>query len=672
VKTDKLKQIQAVLDNTPLWDEYLLHLLRWAAHYYHYRIGQVLAMAMPILLSQGHAAQLFTVTAWALTALGREYDAKTSKCSPLQQQVMTFLQQQHEAVDENHLLQHVSSARPALKALQKKGWIQSITRLPKFVPHNLITPAPQLNLAQQQAIAQVEWGRFQVYLLHGVTGSGKTEVYLQLIAQVLAQGGQALVLVPEINLTPQMLARFEARFPVPMAVLHSRLSERERLNAWLRARSGEAALIIGTRSAIWTPLARLGVIVVDEEHDLSYKQTSGFQYSGRDVAIRRAQISAIPIILGSATPALESFYNARQGRYHYLSLPQRAGTAHMPLIRVVDMRNQYAAGNLSLPLRQAIHACLEAKQQALLFIPRRGYAPALMCRQCGWVADCRHCSAHLTLHRHDGRLHCHHCGAIQPCPPLCPACAARELQPAGHGSERIEETLSVAFPHARILRIDSDSTRRKQAMHTMLTQIHAGEADILVGTHMLTKGHDFPQVTLVGIITLDGGLFSSDFRAPERTMQLLIQVAGRAGRAHAAGQVLLQTWHPHHPLLQQILTQGYAACAETLLQQRHEAALPPFSYLALLRAEALCETSLHDFMAHVSHTLARLELPELQLWGPVAAPLERKADHFRSQLLIQAPHRTILHHALDKFMPDFSLNFPKINWSLEVDPLDLA
>jgi primosomal protein N' (replication factor Y) (superfamily II helicase) len=668
---EKLKPIQAVLDDCPLFGDAMLDLLRWAAHYYHYPLGQVIATALPTLLNQGRAANLPGVTVWRATAT--DCALENLKRAPAQQRVLEFLRAHPPSMAESDLRIHLPGAHRVLKELQKKALIESFTEIPPCpVPNTAQIAPPDLNADQEAAVAQVEYGRFQVYLLHGITGSGKTEVYLRLIARVLEQGRQALVLVPEINLTPQMLARFEARFRAPMAVLHSQLSDSERLLAWLRARNGEATIVIGTRSAVWTPLARPGLIVVDEEHDLSYKQASGFHYSGRDIAIRRAQLNQVPIVLGSATPALESLYNARQERYRYLTLKQRAGEAKPPRIRIIDMRNQYARANLSNLLRQEIRACLDAGQQVLLFIGRRGYAPTLMCQSCGWVADCRHCSAHLSLHRRDGRLHCHHCGATQAPPLVCPACAGTELNLLGHGSERIEEKLSEYFPQARIMRIDSDSTRRKHAIHEMLEQIHAGAADILVGTHMLTKGHDFPNVTLAGVITLDSGLFSSDFRAPERTMQLLIQVAGRAGRAQAAGQVLLQTWHPQHPLLLQILNEGYLACAETLLEERRLAALPPFSYLALLRAEARQEKTLNQFLHAAAQALHDLHLPELQVWGPVAAPLERKADHFRGQLLLQSPRRDILHHALDHWLPGLPQLAPSLRWSLDIDPLDLG
>ncbi len=678
VPAAKLKHITDILEPEPLLDGTLFPLILWAAQYYHYPLGQVIATAMPTLLNQGVAAELPAVPAW------RKLDDAELKRAPVQQAVMAFLDKYPAGVTQSLLLTHIPTGRRALKELERKGLIEGFewrenTSLPQGEGLlNLPSPLSEgeglkLNPAQQAAVDALELKKFHAYLLHGVTGSGKTEVYLQIIQRALEQGLQALVLVPEINLTPQMLARFEVRFRQPIALLHSHLTDRERLYAWLRARNGSAAIVIGTRSAVWTPLANPGVIIIDEEHDSSYKQSEHFRYSARDVGIVRARKDNIPIVLGSATPALESLHNALQGRYTYLELPQRAGAAKPPKVRLIDMRNQYVKDNLSNALLHAMHTCLAAKQQVLLFVTRRGYAPALMCHQCGWVADCTHCSAHMTLHLRDKRLHCHHCGATQRQPPACPACQKPELKMLGHGTERIEEHLQSHFPDARILRIDSDSTRRKQAMQEMLARIQAGEADILVGTQMLTKGHHFPNVTLVGVINIDGALFSTDFRAAEHTAQRLIQVAGRAGREELPGLVLLQTRQPEHPLFQQVFAQGYGKYAQTLLAERREAQLPPYSHLALLRGEADAETEVLAYLNALKSYCEQLGLTPLTALGPVLAPLQRKAGRFRGQLLLQSPQREVLHTALHHALYYARANTPRgVTWRLDVDPLDLG
>jgi len=533
---------------------------------------------------------------------------------------------------------------------------------------------PALNAEQQAALdaLQASLGTFGVSLLDGVTGSGKTEVYLGLIDAVLARGEQALVLVPEIGLTPQLLARFRARFAVPIAVLHSGLSDRERLDAWLAAREGEACIVIGTRSAVFTPLARPGVIILDEEHDASFKQQEGFRYSARDVAVKRGQLEGIPVLLGSATPSLETLHNARQGRYAHHRLSERAGIAEPPQVAVLDVRAQPMNHGLSMALVNAVRRHLEADGQVLLFLNRRGYAPTLLCHECGWVATCRRCDAHMTLFAGQRRLRCHHCGAERPADPACPACGSEALRPLGAGTERLEEALQGLFPDTGIARIDRDTTRRKGAMQAMLDEVHAGRARILVGTQMLAKGHHFPEVTLVGLIDIDQGLFSADFRATERMAQLITQVAGRAGRAERPGQVLIQTHHPEHPLLQRLLAEGYAAFAQAALEERRQANLPPYSYLALLRAEAADPSLPLAFLQHARELAEGLGARGVQL-GPIPAPMERRAGRVRAQLLLQAAQRGALHRLLAPWLLQLEGDKlgRKVRWSLDVDPQEM-
>lgn len=680
----KLKTAYEVLDDAPLLSPDLLRLLRWAASYYHYPIGQVLQAALPTLLNQGEAAQLPTLPGWQLSQAGCELALDTlHKRAHRQRALLEFLRQYPDfAASQAAINQHYPNSHTSLKSLQKHGWIRrcEIDKPHSRAPDWQAEIPLALNEAQAQAVQTVceHLGGFRAFLLDGVTGSGKTEVYLQIIQKVIEQGKQALVLVPEINLTPQMLTRFERRFAQPIAVLHSKLTDHERLSAWLMAQQGIAPIVIGTRSAAWTPLANLGVLMVDEEHDASYKQQDGFQYSARDLTVMRAHYAGVPVVLGSATPALDSIFNVQRGRYHCLRLPERAGAALHPTFRVIDLRRNKPQEGLSQPLRRAIQMRLDYGQQALVYINRRGFAPTLMCHHCGWVAVCNHCAAHQTYHDKDNRLHCHHCGAQQSLPAVCPSCQSASLRRLGYGTERVEQALTQQFPQARILRIDSDSTRRKHAMQHMLDQIHEGEVDILVGTQMLTKGHHFPKVTLVGVVNLDGGLFGVDFRSSERLAQGLMQVAGRAGRADLHGEVLLQTYHPDHPMLRALLERGYGAFADTALAEREQALLPPHSYLALLRAEAKQEDALNAFLqaakTQAEGQIAVQALADVEVLGPIPAPLERRANFHRAQLLCQASQRRHLHALLKAWtllLKETAHGSESIKWSLDVDPQNL-
>ncbi|WP_256365499.1 replication restart helicase PriA [Candidatus Marithrix sp. Canyon 246] len=464
------------------------------------------------------------------------------------------------------------------------------------------------------------------------------------------------------------MQRFEQACAVPIAVWHSKLTAKQRLDTWLLAREGLVSIIIGTRSAVWIPLSNIGVFIVDEEHDLSYKQQSSFRYSARDVAIVRAKQAGVPILLGTATPSLDSLYNALQQRYQHFVLPERAGAAIHPSFHIVDMRQQKNA--LSPQLKKAIKQRLKKRQQVLLFINRRGYAPTLTCYNCGWVATCKNCDANLTYHSNNQRLNCHHCGASHLMYSQCPSCQYLKLSLLGQGTERIEENLEQQYPSARILRIDSDTTSRKNAIQELLNAIHNGEADILIGTQMLAKGHHFPKVTLVGIINIDSGLYGIDFRSTERMAQLLIQVAGRAGRANEAGAVIIQTHHPDNPLLTRLIRKGYNAFAQAALQERQQTEFPPYAHLALLRAEA---KTLDLAMEFLNKAKAQAKINEqVQLWGPVKAPMEKRATWYRSQLLLQAKERKLLHEFLSWWLPTLQkMAGSKVRWSLDVDPQDL-
>lgn len=669
---EKLKYASEILDSHPLLPLDSIELIQWASQYYHYPIGEAIATVLPTLLKQGKSSANQAIIKWQITPHYANFPIEhLPNKTPLQLDILRLLKTYPQGLTKQAILKQFPSAERTITALERKGWIIPIT---KELPVTLLTTNPclQLNPAQQKVVTQVCQHLTQFYpcLLDGVTGSGKTEVYLQIIQQILQQGKQALVLVPEINLTPQMLERFQQRFDNDIVVLHSKVDKEERLQAWLAARDGQVKVVIGTRSAVWTPLLYLGIIIVDEEHDLSYKQQDHFRYSARDIALMRAQRANIPIILGSATPSLDTLYHAYQQRYHHFILPERAGNAVHPTFHVVDMRQQSTHVKISQQLRSEINQCLAVQQQVLLFINRRGYAPTLTCFNCGWVAQCQQCDANLTYHQAIQQLICHHCGDQVQIYECCPHCQHPKLHLLGQGTERIEDELKQHFPQAKILRIDSDSIRGRRGINKALKQIHRKEADILVGTQMLAKGHHFPNVTLVGVLNIDGGLFCVDFRASERVAQLLTQVAGRAGRAESPGKVVVQTYHPQHPLLTVLIKQGYATFAKTLLSERQQAQLPPFTRLALLRAEATDAEKALIFLQTAKSLSQQYDMTDIQLWGPVQAPMEKRANWYRAQLLLQSNHRDKLHNFLQIWLPQLKQS-DKLRWSLDVDPQDL-
>ncbi|GAB4360807.1 MAG: primosomal protein N' [Gammaproteobacteria bacterium] len=673
---DQLKRVEAVLDETPLWSVGEWRLLLWASRYYQHPVGEVLHAALPAGLRRGQAARTSIEPCWRLTAEGAALTPDTLARAPRQAVLHRTLRDSPAGAGSSQLAKAGGSWRGALRAMVEKGWVEAFEREPHSPVPEVTADAPTLNAQQGAVLAALEdeLGRYGVHLLEGVTGSGKTEVYLRLIERVASAGRQALVLVPEIGLTPQLVARFRQRLAVELAVLHSGLSDRERLDAWLAARSGRASVVIGTRSAIFTPLAAPGLIVVDEEHDTSYKQQEGFRYHARDLAVLRARYSDVPIVLGSATPSLESLSNAERGRYRLHRLPERAGAANHPAVTVVDVRRQPMEEGLASPLLGAVEETLAAGDQVLLFLNRRGYAPALVCHDCGWVAECRRCDAPLTLHRGRDRLCCHHCGAERPVDERCEECRSEELRPAGRGTERVEEALKARFPQVPILRIDRDTTRRRGALEARLAKVHEGSPCVLVGTQMLAKGHHFPNVTLVALLNVDQGLYSSDFRAAERLAQLIVQVSGRAGRAAKPGRVLIQTHHPDHPLLQRLIRDGYNAFSREALAERREAGFPPYTALALIRAEATEPRSPHRFLEEVHRRLSSFGRAGVSVWGPVPAPMERRAGRYRAHLLLQCPERGRLQAALGRLVPELD-QLPgarKVRWSVDVDPQELV
>jgi primosomal protein N' (replication factor Y) len=676
VAQSKLKTTDELIDRVPVLSPDLLELAKWAARYYHHPLGEVLHAMLPATLRQGKTAKPIATLRWRV-GTGRE-DAGKLQRSPKQRLLLAAIASTGDGLNEDQLNRKFENWRPAIRELEKKQLIKRIEETAKDRPiiRSCQTADPvQLSSEQQDIVSRINTGavRFQTWLIEGVTGSGKTEVYIQLIEKALTQSKQCLVLVPEIGLTPQLLSRFASRLRVPVTTWHSALTDQERHRVWCTAAGGQAGVIIGTRSAVFLPLPRPGLIIIDEEHDNSLKQQEGFRYHARDLAIVRAQQLDIPVVLGSATPSLESLNNSIQQRYQLLQLRQRAGGAQMPRIALLDIHNANANAAISSSMLAAIASHLEQGSQVLLFLNRRGFAPVLLCSQCDWKSDCPRCDAHMTFHQSDQRLRCHHCGHEQVKPEKCPACAATGLQPIGIGTEQLEQVLQNHFTDRSVLRIDRDAVRRKGSLEKHLAMAEAGAADILLGTQMLAKGHHFPNVTLVGILGIDQALFSADFRGPEYMAQLIIQVAGRSGRAERKGEVLIETRQPRHPLLQLLVTEGYPAFAEAALKERKIAGLPPYSYLVLVRAEAVSRQTAINFLAQITGKLKSTVPQDVQLLGPIPAPMERRAGRFRAQLLLQSDQRLSLHKATTH-LRQIASSLPlrsKVRWSIDVDPVEM-
>ena len=669
IDSARLKRATRLLDTEPLISAELLASLAWGARYYQHPLGEVLETALPVSLRRirpleptGERGLIRSASADADANLPRAGSRAAALFDLLERGPLAFA-----ALDVQ-----LPGWRSAAANLRKRGLIATTELTTRALPRTQIA-GPPLTLEQSAAIAQVagQLGSFAPMLLEGITGSGKTEVYLTLIEQTIARGEQALVLVPEIGLTPQALRRFRERLPGRIEVLHSGLSDGERTRAWLAAARGEADVVLGTRSAVFVPMRRAGLIVIDEEHDASYKQQEGWRYSARDLALVRGRALNVPVLLGSATPSLETLANVDAGRYGKLHLSERPGAARLPDFHCVDLRGKPLRHGLAADTIAALRACLARGEQALVFRNRRGYAPVLTCHSCGWHAACARCDKPLTWHRGAARLRCHHCGAEQRVPAHCPQCSNLHLAPQGLGTERLEESLAEIFPGTPLVRIDRETTRRKNALDDLLGTLAPDRPALIVGTQMLAKGHDLPNLTLVVIVGVDEGLFSVDFRAEERLAQLVVQVAGRAGRAHKPGAVWLQTHHPDHPLLQTLLRHGYAAAAQRLLLERRAAGLPPYAHLALLRAEAQLESQVEEFL---QAAVALAAQPDgVALLGPMPAPMPRRAGRLRGQLLLSADERARLH----AFLPDWVTQLRalrvarRVRWSLDVDPLDL-
>jgi primosomal protein N' (replication factor Y) (superfamily II helicase) len=668
VAAEKLRTIDEVLDDSPLLDAATLRLYRWASDYYMCAPGLALFTSLPRALREGRPVPGPGVACWRLSAAG--ISVTDIARAPRQDAVLKLLKTYGELTTAELTALLGQPAAPVVKALLERKLVEGARRVDAFESPCLQDSARPLalNTGQRAAFAAVRaaLGSWAPFLLEGVTGSGKTEVYLQLIAEVLARGQQVLVLVPEISLTPQTMRRFTERFRCKIAAFNSALGESQRCESWLAARAGTADI------AVFAPLPRLGLIVVDEEHDGSYKQQDGFRYSARDVAIYRAQQHKVPIMLGSATPSLESLHNALSNRYQLLQLVQRAGGARPPEPVLLDLKLQPLHEGFSPALLQNIRREIDARHQVLVFLNRRGFAPLLLCHACGWIAECPRCERSYTLHRHPAVLRCHHCDGQKPLPATCAACGSVDLSGIGLGTERSEALLQAEFPGIPIHRIDRDTTRAKGALDHYMDQVHTGLPCILVGTQMLAKGHHFPRVTLVAVLDADSGLFSADFRGQELLGQLLTQVGGRAGRGAQNGRVLIQTWHPTHPVLRQLVQHGYGSFARGLLEQRRKGRLPPFVHSLLIRAEAAQRAEPLAFLQRVRAQALDLVSRDIDVLGPLTSPIGKRAGQFRAQLILLSPRRAHLQragHALIDLIDAQALS-RRVRWSVDVDPLD--
>lgn len=672
VDSARLKPVTARLDSEPLLEADLLNFVLWSAAYYRCSAGEAVFHALPALLRRGRPLGTAPALAWTISAAGRGIDVtQLAKRAPRQAEALTELRRLGIASRDE--LSRAGIGAAVLKRLSDSALIEQTERPNLPTSSRTSVDWPTLTDSQAAAVDSVlaADNGFSAHLLYGVTGSGKTEVYFHVIRQMLSEGLRSLLLVPEIGLTPQLIFRLEERFGPLVAALHSRLSAAERLAAWRRAHNGEARLVVGTRSAVFASIPNLGLIVVDEEHDVSFKQQTGFRYSARDLAVARARGIGAKVILGSATPSLESYQNARIGKYRLLELPERIGKGGAPQLRIVDLNKHASDRQLSTPLIERISRHLADANQVILFLNRRGFAPVLFCPSCERTQDCDRCDAHLTIHARAGKLRCHHCGAENPLRWRCNDCGAERVA-VGAGTQRVDDALAALYPQHEITRLDRDSTRRKGALDSALARAASGDSQILVGTQMLTKGHDFPSVTLVGVLNADQGLFGTDFRSAERLAQTIIQVAGRAGRRDRIGEVVIQTHFPRHPLLQRLIDDGYTGFAELALNERHASGWPPFSHLAVIRAEGPNKREVHDFLQTLKSTAAP-STSEVTLLGPAADSMERKAGHYCAHLMLRSNTRRPLHELL-KCLDEVIRGAPiarRLRCSIDVDPVEV-
>lgn len=675
---NKLKPAIEILDNSSLFDAPLWATLLWLSRYYLAPIGEVMDAALPVALRQAGVLMPGSRKTWALTDQGRSRPVDELNRAPLQLAIIKRFMKK-SLLNADDFKDTASSWRQAISALVEKGWVEETETEPRLAEreiddqHSVILTEQQL-VAVDAINASIEQQNFSATLLHGITGSGKTEVYFSAMETVLAKGQQILLMVPEIGLTPQLITRVEQRFSDALVVMHSGLNDTQRHHAWWHAKQGNAKIVIGTRSSVFSSFANLGLIIIDEEHDGSFKQQDGVRYQARDVAIYRAKQQNVPILLGSATPSLETFVNAESGRYSLLRLSERATKVKLPKIELIDLNMQPTNDGLSPGMLEAIKATLAKNKQVMLFLNRRGYAPVLYCKDCKQTAKCHRCDSHLTLHRRVNRMRCHHCGYESQLQTQCGACQSTEMVDVGEGTQRVEDAIALRFPDASLLRIDRDSTSRKGELAQVLEQARSGEADILVGTQLITKGHDFPNVGMVGILEADQGLYSTDFRASEALFQQILQVSGRAGRRDDVGRVFIQTSFPDNPFFAKVINHDFVGFSQSLIEERKAAQFPPFGFFALLRAESPHQAQALQFLRKARHDMAPLE--GVRLMDAVPAPMERRAGKFRAQLLVCSNQRSSLHNTLANWLHLIASNKElkklanSVRWSLDIDPLD--
>ncbi|KAA1171649.1 primosomal protein N' [Marinobacter salinexigens] len=661
-----LKPVSSALEEWPALPEETFKLLSWASSYYQHPLGECLFTALPPALRRGRPAHEKHEQWWKAAGDASQIPANAKK----QQALHDWLSGEDNGAPTSNIL-NKGFSRAQLKSLTERGLVlecappEQTTTGQDHSEHG----APKLSSAQARAASELPLPEdgFSASLLYGITGSGKTELYLYYLKQNLAPQKQALVLVPEINLTPQTVARFRRYFGSRVVVWHSALNDGERLSTWLRIRNGDPIILIGTRSSVLLPFTGLQTIIVDEEHDSSYKQGEGFRYSGRDLAVYRAHLNHCPVILGSATPSLESYQNASQGKYNLIKLEQRAGKATSPTVSLLDIRSRPLEGGLSRPALDSIKQTLQNGEQALVFVNRRGFAPVMMCFDCGHTLECPRCDSRLTYHRRDRAMRCHHCDYQTAATDHCPECHSDAFKPVGQGTERTEEVLSATFTDTPVVRVDRDSTQRKGSIQKILDQVNSGTPCVLVGTQMLAKGHDFPNVTLVVVVNADGGLFSVDFRAPEQLVQTVLQVSGRAGRGEKAGQVIIQTCHSDHPLLKALCHGKYLELADQLLNERRAGQFPPFRSMTIFRAEA---STMEKSLQALDTIKAMTQVPGIETWGPLPALIARRAEKHRAQLILNANNRKLLNALLSKICNELDQKkWPSdLRWMIDVDP----
>jgi primosomal protein N' (replication factor Y) len=667
----KLKVIDEIIDEQPLLPEEVLQTVLWVSRYYHHPLGECLQTALPKRLRNGDPAIIEEEAWWYKNDKGDE-----KKPGKKQQAILNLLEDYPEGISQSALKAQLGNVSASLKTLENQHRVLQKPQPKLPISRTELNLPCELNTEQQNVVNEVWQSReqFQPFLLEGITGSGKTEAYIELSEKMLAAGRQVLILIPEIGLTGQFVERFKQRLNTSIVVLNSAISDGERKQGWLLARAGLGRIIIGTRSAVFTPLPQAGLMIIDEEHDSSYKQQDGLRYHARQVALIRAQKMGIPVLMGSATPSLESLYQVQQQRFHLLQLKQRATGASLPQVHLIDSQGAHPEHGLSEQLLKKMHQHLDAGNQVILFINRRGYAPVLMCHDCGWQASCKHCDARMVVHKHRHILFCHHCGFIQRLPDQCPQCESKRLKSYGAGTEKIEQHLQGLFPDTPVIRVDRDSTQRVNAFDNIVSEIRQGQARILVGTQMLAKGHDFHDVTLVGVLDTDQGLYSADFRATENLAQMITQVTGRAGRGAKEGEVLIQSEQPQHPFWRDLIREGYALTADKLLQERLEMGMPPASHWAVIRAEASDRSLAMDFLGEVAGMMAHSSQQAVMVMGPVPAIMEKKGGRYRAQLLLNSAERKPLHQILDQHTDTISRHklARKLRWSIDIDPMDLV